>query len=288
MKENTEIAIVGGGPAGLSAALNARVKNKSTRLLGSDYRESNLYKAERLDNILGIPSLTGQAYLEHCMEQLAGWDVDFIAGRVLSVMPMGDKFMISCGTDIYTADAVILASGIVQTASFPGEADLLGKGVSYCAACDGMLYRGKRVAVVIRSGDGAHEANYLHEIGCEATVVSDGRDLSDLDAAIPVVQGRKIAVLGEGRVEGLQVGDTVIPCEGVFILRATVALGSLLPNLEVAEGHINVDRDMQTSIPGVFAAGDCTGRPYQVSKAAGEGQVAAFAAAAYIDKLQKR
>ena len=285
--QHSDIAIIGGGPAGLSAALNARVRNKSVCLFSSDYRESGLYKAEHLANILGVPAMTGADYLERCLAQVKERDVEFVNGRVLSVMPMSGQFNISCGADIYTADAVILASGIVQQAAFPGERELLGKGVSYCATCDGMLYRKKAVCVVIRSAEGIHEANYLHEIGSTVTAVSDGRSLEGLNEAIPVVQGKQIAVLGESQVEALQVGKETIPCQGVFILRNTVALSSLLPNLELEDGHIQVDRSMQTNIPGVWAAGDCTGKPYQVTKAVGEGLTAALSAAEYLDEPSK-
>jgi len=200
-------------------------------------------------------------------------------------MPTADGFMLSVGADVYAVRTVILASGIIQKAAFPGEQELLGKGVSYCATCDGMLYRKKTVCVVIRAAEGIHEANYLHEIGSTVTVISDGRSLEGLNEAIPVIEGKKIAVLGENAVEGLQVEGETIPCQGVFILRNTVAPSNLMPSLELVDGHIGVDRTMQTNIPGVFAAGDCTGKPYQVSKAVGEGQVAALGAVGYLDKL---
>jgi len=283
--QHSDIAIIGGGPAGLSAALNARVRNKSVRLLTSDYRESGLYKAEWLENILGVPGMTGRDYLELCIGQAKEREVDLTSGRVLSVMPTADGFAISVGADFYTARAVILATGIAQQTAFPGEQELLGKGVSYCATCDGMLYRKKTVCVVIRSAEGIHEANYLHEIGATVTVISDGRDLTGLSEAIPVIQGKKIAVIGESQVEGLTVGEETLPCQGVFILRNTVAMSSLMPNLALADGHIQVDRKMQTNVPGVWAAGDCTGRPYQISKAVGEGLVAALSAVEYLDKL---
>lgn len=285
--EHVDLAIIGAGPAGLSAALNARVRNKSVRLFSGDYRETGLYKAEWLENILGLEGMTGKDYLERCRRQVEERGVEITPGRVLSVLPMGEQLGISAGASIYSASAVILATGIVQKAGFPGERELLGKGVSYCATCDGMLYRGKTVCVVIRAAEGIHEANYLQEIGCAVTVISDGRSLEGLRDDIQVIEGKKIAVLGEEGVEALQVGETNIPCEGVFILRNTVSMDSLLPNLAQDGGHIQVGRKMETNIPGVYAAGDCTGKPYQVSKATGEGLVAALSAVEYVDKKQK-
>ena len=281
--DHVNIAIIGAGPAGLSAALNASVRNKSVRLFSGDYRETGLYKAERLENILGTPSMTGSDYLEFCRKQVEDRGIEITNGRVLTIMPMGEQFGISVGADFYTADTVILATGIVQKVAFPGERELLGKGVSYCATCDGMLYRGKIVCVVIKASEGIHEANYLKEIGCTVIVISDGRDLSGLQGDIKVIEGKKITVIGENKVEALQVGDEKIPCEGVFILRNTVAMDSLMPNLAQENGHIQVGRKMETSIPGVYAAGDCTGKPYQVAKAMGEGQIAALSAVEYVD-----
>jgi len=282
--QHSDIAIIGGGPAGLSAALNGRVRNKHLRIFSSDDRESGLYKAEWLENMLGTSGMTGAQYLEFCRKQVAEKKAELIKGRILGVMPISGKFNITCGSDIYTADAVILATGMIQKEVFPGERELLGRGVSYCATCDGMLYRKKTVAVVIRSSEGIHEANYLKEIGCTVAVVTDGRKLDGLDEEISVIHGRKIKIRGERHVEGIEIDGQIISCQGVFILRSTVAVSSLLPHLELAEGHIKVDRDMQTNIKGVYAAGDCTGKPYQISKAVGEGQVAALNAVEYIDK----
>jgi len=280
--EHVDMIIIGAGPAGLSAALNARVRNKTIRLFSGDYRETGLYKAERLDNILGTPGMTGSDYLEFCRNQVTERGIEITQGKVLSILAMGEQFGVSVGAEFYTAGAVILATGVTQKAGFPGERELLGKGVSYCATCDGMLYRGKTVCVVVRSPDGVSEANYLQEIGCTVTVISDGRSLTGLREDIQVVEGKKIALIGEQKVEALQVGDRNIPCQAVFILRNTVSMDSILPNLAQEGGHIQVGRKMETNIPGVYAAGDCTGKPYQVSKATGEGLIAALSAVEYL------
>jgi thioredoxin reductase (NADPH) len=150
-----------------------------------------------------------------------------------------------------------------------------------------MLYRAKDVAVYIDSSEGVHEANFLKEIGCRVTAIAKGRDLSALDPDIPVIAERKIQILGDSQVEGVQAGERTIACSGLFILRQGVAPDALISNLELIDGHIAVNRQMQTNVPGIFAAGDCIGKPYQVSKACGEGQVAAFSAVDYLD-IQKK
>lgn len=282
-----QIAIIGSGPAGLSAALNARIRNKSVAIFSTDFRESGLYKAKVLDNILGTSTCDGPTYLDFCRQQVIKQGARFIAGRVLSVLPSGDAFLIACGNESYRVNTVILALGITQSSAFIGEIELLGRGVSYCATCDGMLYRKKDVVVYIDSSEGVGEANFLHEIGCNVTVIAKGRDLSALNANIPVIAEKSLEILGTQQLESIIVAGQAIPCAGLFILRQSLAPNTLLPHLSCADGHITVDRHMQTNISGVFAAGDCIGKPYQISKATGEGQIAAFSAVDYIDKKLK-
>jgi len=170
--------------------------------------------------------------------------------------------MLSVGPDIVEARAVILATGLLRAAKLPGEAELLGRGVSYCATCDGMFYREKTVAVAGDASDLEEETAFLEKIGCRVTRVP--------------LAGLKI--LGEGRVEAVESRGERIPCDGVFLLRRTVALSDLLPALETENGYVRVDRAMHTSLSRVYAAGDCTGQPLQIAKAVGEGQMAAHTA----------
>lgn len=288
MQHKTDIAIIGGGPAGLSAALNAAVRNKKILLFSNNLKNSGLYKAEKLDNILGLPGLSGAEYLNRCLEQIEERGIEIIEGRVLSILPSGGIFYVSCGSDVYSASTIIMASGIASGAAYPGELELLGKGVSYCATCDGMLYRQKNVALVAKSDEAVNEANYLSEIGCDLTVISDGRDMSGLSDSIPVVRARKLNIKGTDRVEALIADGQELEVQGVFIIRPTVALQSLLPDVELDDGHIRVNKSMSTSIEGVWAAGDCTGKPHQVSKAVGEGLIAALSAAEYLDNKEKK
>ena len=136
-----DIAVIGGGPAGLSAAINARVRNKTVLVVGNDYRESPLYRAERVDNYLGMPGLTGAQLLDAYQRHAEDMGVEFRHGRVLNIMPMEHTCYLSIGTDMEEAGAVILATGVSRGKKFPGEVEFLGRGVSYCATCDGMLYR---------------------------------------------------------------------------------------------------------------------------------------------------
>ena len=279
-----DIAVIGGGPAGLSAAVNARARNKSVLVVTNDYRESPLYKAEWVDNYLGMPGRTGPELLEAYHSHAEAMGTVFRAGRALNIMPMEGTNYIGIGSDMEEARAVILATGVSRGRKYPGEAEFLGRGVSYCATCDGMLYRNRPVAVVGLAPDAPEEANFLHGLGCRVTYVSP-RPPAGLDPAIPYVKAARMEITGGSAVAALQADGREIPCHGVFLLRHAVAPTDLLPGLTLEGGYVAVDRDMQTNLPGIFACGDCTGEPLQLSKAAGEGLVAGQKAAEYVDAL---
>ena len=137
-----------------------------------------------------------------------------------------------------------------------------------------MLYRNKKVAVIGTGTDAEEEADFLRKIGCQVEFFGKG-------------SAKKFEIRGEGSVSALVADDREYPVDGVFILRDTVASSALLPGLGMEDNHIAVDRQMRTSLPGVFAAGDCTGRPYQIAKAVGEGNIAALGADAYIKEISK-
>ena len=277
-----DILVLGGGPAGLSAAVTARVRSQSVLVIGNRWQDSPLARAERVDNYPGLPGRTGFELMEEFVRHAQALDVAFVVGRALSLLAW-NGFSVTVGSQVYQGRALILAPGVVRAAKYPGEAEYLGRGVSYCATCDGMLYRNKPVVVVGLAPDAPSEANYLKSLGCQVTYVSphEPEGLED----IPWIKAGRLAVKGEQNVTGLEADGSPLPCSGIFILRRAVAPTDLLPALETEEGVIQVDRGMATNLPGVFAAGDCTGGPLQVSKAVGEGHVAALSACAYLDAL---
>lgn len=277
-----DIIVLGSGPAGLSAAVTARGRNKSVLVIGNRWQDSPLARAERVDNYLGMPGMTGMEMLEAFQRHAQEMGVEMVTGKVLSIMEW-EGFNLTVGSQLYQGSALILAPGVVRQAKFPGEETYLGRGVSYCATCDGMLYRNKPVAVVGRSKDAPHEAAYLKSIGCQVVYVAPKRP-DQLEEDIPFIQAAKLAVKGEQTVTALEADGADIPVNGVFILREAVAPGDLLPGLTLEKGAIQVDRNMATSVPGVFAAGDATGAPLQVSKAVGEGLIAALSACEYLDR----
>lgn len=276
-----DMIVLGSGPAGLAAAIAARGRDKSVLVIDSRWQDSPLARAERVDNYPGLPGRTGLELLEEFFRHASGLGAEFVTGKALSLLAW-NGFSVTVGSQVYQGRALILAPGVVRQAKYPGEAEFLGRGVSYCATCDGMLYRNRPVAVVGLSPDAPQEANYLQSLGCQVVYLSP-RPPQGLDKDIPYIKAGKLAVRGEQTVTGLEADGALVPCAGVFILRRAVAPTDLLPALETEDQVIKVDRRMATNLPGVFAAGDCTGGPLQVSKAIGEGHVAALSACEYLD-----
>ncbi|MDR0445800.1 MAG: FAD-dependent oxidoreductase [Oscillospiraceae bacterium] len=263
-----DILIIGSGPAGLSAAITARARGKSVAVISNNAADSGLYRASLIGNYPGLPDISGAELSDRLVSHARAVGADLITGRVISANATKDSFGVAYGSEFESGRALILCLGATQTSIFPGEAELLGRGVSYCATCDGMLYRGKNIVVVSLAPDAPEEAEYLRGIGCHVT------ELKTDD----------ITIRGDSRVRSVLADGDEIPCDGVFVLRESVAPAILLPGLESDGGYIKVDRDFSTSVPGVFAAGDCVGGALQIAKAVGEGQQAALSAATYIDR----
>lgn len=270
-----DIAIIGAGPAGYSAAINARQRNKSVVVIGQN--TGFLTRAPEITNYPGMPNASGQQILDAMFNQAKEMGAEFRPGVVHQVLPMGESFAMALGSDFVEAKRLILCTGAKQPRLLPGESELLGRGVSYCGTCDGMLYRGKRVGVIAQGPEAVSEANFLATLCSE--VVYFGAQDDKLDSRIVVRSEKPEAIYGEKKADGLRAGGEEFPFDCVFIFREAAALSSLLPGLEMDGAFIHVDRQMRTNIPGVYAAGDCTGLPLQVAKAVGEGCIAALSAA---------
>ena len=269
-----DIAVIGAGPAGYSAAINARKREKSVIVLGQN--TGWLSRAESIENYPGMPGVSGQQMLSIMADQAKAMGAELRSGVVHQVINMGESFALSLGADFVEAKRVILATGAKQPRLLPGEERLLGRGVSYCGTCDGMLYRGKNVAVIGEGAEAVSETNFL--MGLCQSVTYFGKPDNALDSRIQVMEEKPGEIVGEMRAQALMAGGEEMPFDGVFIFREAMALSSLMPGLEMDGAFIRVDRQMRTNVPGVFAAGDCTGLPLQVAKAVGEGCIAALAA----------
>lgn len=283
-----DIAIIGGGPAGLSAALTGRVRNKKVALFEHLDFSQKLQKAHLVDNYLGIPQITGAGLMQQFSSHCLAHQPTLIREKVVNVFP-GDVFTLLTPQSTYEAKAVILATGVVATAIFAGEKDFLGRGVSYCATCDGMFYKGKDVAVVSYTAEGEHEAAFLGEICRSVHYLPQYKgEFAPMRSNVKLVTDRPAAVKGDTQVDALVTDKGELKVDGIFILRQSDPVENILAGIELEGEVIKVNRDMSTSIPGVFAAGDCTGKPWQIAKATGEGLVAVLSAIAYLEGHAKK
>lgn len=279
-------AIIGTGPAGVSAALTLKANDKKFIWIGSKAFSDKVGRAERIANYPGLPMVTGAEMNDTFRRQCEELNISIEDRMVTAIMKFGDHYALTAGSEFYEARTVIFATGVASVGLLPGEAELVGKGVSYCATCDGFLYRNKTIAVICTARRFEHEVAFLAGLAAKVFYFPLYKDPGAFGENVEIRTDRAVKMNAEnGRLSSLTLksGETVA-VDGVFCLRESVSLATLLPGLATEQGHIAVDRSAATNLPGVFAAGDCTGRPYQYVKAAGEGNVAAHSAIEYLTK----
>ncbi|MBR2067174.1 MAG: FAD-dependent oxidoreductase [Solobacterium sp.] len=285
-----DIAIIGTGPAGLEAAITAKVRNKNIILLGSKELSPKMAVVEHpIKNYLGLPEVTGKEMIAAFRKQLEVLDIEVTELKATTVYNVGDYYSLQLSNnDIIEADAVILATGVVAGKPYPGETEFLGRGVSYCATCDAPLYKGKTVAVIGGSKEEEAEADFLGEV-CEKVyyfpLYKD--EVNFKSTNIEICKEKPQEIKGGMKADTLvtDVKEHKVDC--TFILRAAQFPAQLVPGLEVEGNAVKVDLQMRTNLPGLFTAGDLTGQPYQYIKAAGQGNVAALSAVSYLDEKKR-
>lgn len=282
------LAIIGAGPAGLSAALNAKIRNKSVIVFGTD--SPALSKTEKIENYLGMPGISGADLNEAYKNHLKAYDVEFSKEKVQQVYAMGDYFAIMLKGDVMVeATAVIVATGIELKKDLECEDRFYAKGLSYCATCDAALYKGKKVVVIGYNEESVEEANFTSELVDKLIYVNMYKDDIDLNPEIEVISGEiPLGFDGDDRANKLIFkSGKEIEADGFFIIRDSSKPERLVPSIETDSEHILTNKNMRTNIRGLYAAGDISGRPYQINKAVGEGQIAALDAAKYITLVER-
>lgn len=291
------IVIIGAGPAGISAALYAARGNMNPLVINNGI--GALEKAEKIENYYGLEQpLSGKELYERGISQAEALGVRILDAEVLGISGF-DTFTVKTTAGDFDTVSVILATGGKRSASkIPGLKEFEGRGVSYCAVCDAFFYRGKEVAVVGNGEFALHEAEELRNVTQDVTIYTDGKE-PEFSREHPIaVNTMKIqAIEGDDKVSGLLMqSDTAAqdaeapensfyPADGVFVALGTAGSTEIARQMgaEITDkGNIKTDEEMATTIPGLFAAGDCTGGLLQVSKAVYEGSMAAISAGKYV------
>ena len=291
-----DVAVIGAGPAGVQAAIHASRKKASTVVLGK--ASSSALEGVRIGNYFGTGDVGGGEMLALGRSQAESTGAAFVEQNVVSASLSGGRFLLGLedgGT--VSAKAVVIATGISRTKlNVPGERELFGKGVSYCAVCDCNFYRGRRVAVVGNDSEAAASAELMTGYASETHWVcwdpraNEALVRRALGAGAVPHDSRPAAIRGDGRVESLELADgTVLPVDGVFIelgAKSAADLALDLGAMPEVDDTIKVDASCSAGVPGLFACGDVTGRPWQVAKAVGQGCVAGTNAADYARGLK--
>ena len=274
------VIIVGSGPAGISAALYTQRAGLPTTVIAKD--GGSLQKAEKIENYYGFAQpISGEELLKNGIAQAERLGVEMIRDEVIG-MTYTDKLTVVTTQGEHSADFVVLATGAArQTVRLPGIAEFEGAGVSYCAVCDGFFHRGKPVAVIGNGEYAAHEAAALLPVASSVTVLTDGKPMT---ASVPegvLVDERKLsAVTGEFKADTVVFADgETMSVSGVFVAVGVAGSADLARKLGavVENGRITTDEKGATNVPGLYAAGDCTGGLLQIAKAVSDGAIAGTA-----------
>ena len=278
----TDSILIGGGPAAVSAALTLRMRGKSVLMLYAG--GGALEKARRVENYPGMPSVSGREMVDTMHAQARAAGVEMKKAVVQLVQTGKKKITVLAGNEIFTCKTLLIATGAPRKIGLPGEESLLGQGVSYCATCDGMFYKGKQVAVIGSFEEAVEDANFLEAIAAQVDYYPEKEhDTAALHPRVCQRAEKPVALEQSGQQVTVKTESGNRVYDGVFVLRPAVALSQLVPRLETNNGIIVTDADGCTNIPRVYAAGDAAGLPYQIAKAVGEGNRAALKMAKDMD-----
>ena len=289
-KQVFDCIIIGSGMAGISAALTLQANRKSFLLFGSAELSDKIGKAEKIHNYPGFSDVSGEELVAALKSQLLAAKITITEEKVTGVYALKEKFaLLTDAGKQYESRSVILATGVESIRLIEGEETFSGRGVSYCATCDGFLYKDKTIAVVCTSKRLEHEIGYLADFAKQVYLIPMYKDVEIERENITKILKMPKSIAGGLRANKLiftAAPSGEIPAElsvdGVFMLRESVSPAVLVGGLNVVNGHVQVDRNMATNLVGCYAAGDCTGRPYQYAKAVGEGNIAAHSVSAYL------
>lgn len=274
MKMQYDVIIVGSGPAGISAAIYAKRRKLEVAVISKG--KGALGKTEKIENYYGFPEeISGNELYQNGIEQARGLGIELIEDEVVALNYF-ENFEVETVNSQYIAKSVILATGTNRmTPDIKGIKEFEGKGVSYCAICDTFFFKGKDV-VVLGSGNYAiHEMEQLKPVVGSVSILTNGENIVENRDTQVEVDSRKIREFrGNSRLTEIEFEDnTKKQVHGVFVAVGTASSNDLARKIgaRVENNHIVVNENMETTVPGLFACGDCTGGLLQISKAVYEG-----------------
>lgn len=285
-----DIAIIGTGPAGISAAITAKLRNKNIILFGNKDLSDKINKAHSIKNYTGLPNVTGEELATALKNHLNDLDIEITEKRVNAVYSMGEYFAMQVGKEMIESKSLIIATGVTALKTLENEDEFLGRGVSYCATCDAHFCKGKDVAVIAYTKEAEEDALFLSEV-CSSIKYFPLYDISneifDKYGNIQIIKDKPIGFAGNMKAEKIICENSSYDAFSTFVVRNNISADKLVPGLKTDGTHIIVDLQMETNIKGLFACGDIAGKPYQYIKSAGQGNIAALSAIAYLANKSK-
>lgn len=275
-----DVIVIGSGPAGITAAIYAKRRNLSILVISKG--NGALQKAEKIDNYYGFENgISGKELYENGIKQAKNLGIDFIEDEIINIEYI-NQFTVETVNSKYEAKAVILATGVSRNVpNIKGIKEFEGKGVSYCAVCDSFFYKGKDVAVLGDGNYAIHEFETLKPIASSVTILTNGNTMvENRDSSIEVNSKKIREFRGDTKLEKVEFEDNTIQnLNGVFIAMGTASSSDLARKIgaRIENNNIVVNENMETTVPSLFACGDCTGGLLQISKAVYEGAKAGLA-----------
>ena len=270
-----DVIIIGAGPAGISASLYTKRANLKTMIIYQN--NSNLEKAELIENYYGFAKgITGIDLYNEGIKQAENLGVELKEEEVINIKMNENGFEVITDKNEYKTKNIVLATGNKKSIpKIKGIQEFEGRGISYCAVCDGFFYRNKDIAVIGNGKYAIAETNELINLANQIIILTDGEKAPEFRADNVKIDTRKIEeIQGEKRVEQIKLEDnTIIKTDGIFVAKGVAGSNEFAKKLGIItnKDKIVVNEKMETNIPGIYACGDCTGGVLQISKAVYEG-----------------